>query len=215
MAAKFDVDVNDLIDNGQPADAETSSPQPAKKHSHPPRSTAKAPVAADGKNAEYQGPWRLTVTGSVTETGGRAVTTSRTVEVDRVGRYLALRPHGTAPQPAAPCAFDCRLVSPAGEVQPVDATLDYDLYRETWNSSYVWQDSRYHFQSTRILEPIHHAAHNIQNGAGQLSVTPPAAGSYVLSRGTARRISRRRSLSMPAKGRGRTTSAAKIRSDWS
>ena len=46
--------------------------------------------APDDINA-YTGPWRLSLTGSVTETGGRAVTATRQVEVDPVPYYPGLR----------------------------------------------------------------------------------------------------------------------------
>ncbi|HWE98060.1 MAG TPA: MG2 domain-containing protein [Tepidisphaeraceae bacterium] len=179
--AKWDVDLASLIDKGSiDGDGSTGSKKAHSRHKvvKKPASSASAP----GNALNYTGPWRLTVTGSVTEAGGRAVTATRAVDVDRSPHYVGLHPRETAPRPGVPTEFDVQLVTPAGTPATADGWAEATFFRETWNSSYVYEHGGYRFHSTRLLEPVQKEPQRvaIEHGRGLVSVTPPAGGSYVL-----------------------------------
>ncbi|MDB5356431.1 MAG: alpha-2-macroglobulin domain protein [Phycisphaerales bacterium] len=184
--ATWDVDVAALIEKGTIDGDGSESNKPVRAHrrrvkkSVPVNVVAASPAA--GKAQEYRGPWRLTVTGSVTEAGGRAVTATRAVDVDRVPYYVGLHPRETAPRPGVPAEFDVQLVTPAGAPATTDGWLEATFFRESWNSSYVYENNSYRFHSTRLLEPVQKEPQSvaIERGRGVVSVTPPAGGSYVL-----------------------------------
>ncbi|HZL35299.1 MAG TPA: MG2 domain-containing protein [Tepidisphaeraceae bacterium] len=182
--AKWEVDVAQLIDKGA-----IDAPPSAGVRRRPSRARAPdmgvagaTPGAAQVAALVYAGPWRLSVTGSVTETGGRAVTAARVVDVDRIAHYVGLRPRDTAPRPGVAATFDVSLVTPAGALDKAHAKLQVSFYRESWNSSYIYKDGRYEYQSTLVLEPLTKAARTVEiaDGKGEITVTPPAGGSYVL-----------------------------------
>ena len=181
--AKFDIDVAELIEKGEIQNEEAGKPILAGARQ---RGSHRRPrkVSGNDKDAasDYAGPWRLSVTGSVIETGGRAITASRQVEVDRVAHYIGVKPRETSPRPGVACAYDIQLVTPAGAAAAEDAAIEFTLLRETWNSSYVYENSRYRFHSTRILDPIDGGPKNVpvSQGHGEISIVPPTGGSFVL-----------------------------------
>jgi alpha-2-macroglobulin len=174
--AKWNLDLDDLLENGEKADE-----QPAKLS--PKRASRKAKNKQPAKSEEdFAGPWKLTVSASVTEAGGRAVSATRQVDVDRVSYYVGLKLRDSSPRPGIPANYDVRLVTPAGTVAQVDQPMQATLYRESWNSSYVYEDGHYHYSSTRLLEPLSKEplTVNISAGVGEGSLTLPQPGNYVL-----------------------------------
>ena len=135
------------------------------------------------KHSAYPEPWRLTVTASVSEVGGRAVSATRELSVDRVPHYVGVRPQKSgAGKPGEPFTFDVALVRPDGQRAEADAEIETTLFRESWNNSLTFKDGRYHYVSTRLLEPADkNAATAIvaHRGRGMCQVTPPSNGSYV------------------------------------
>jgi uncharacterized protein YfaS (alpha-2-macroglobulin family) len=167
------VDVAELIDKGERADV--------------PKGEPKATAPAGGDNERYAGPWTLTATASVTEEGGRAVSATRRLEVDRAPYYLGVRRPGRLVRPDTPCAFEITLVAPSGKLAAVDgASVSATLYRQSWNNSLVHDDGHYRYETTRLLEPVGGdtaaGAANvlIAAGRGTFTATCPAGGSYVL-----------------------------------
>ncbi len=132
---------------------------------------------------EYAGPWRVTLSGSVTETGGRAVTATCQIDVDLVSSYIAIRPQQTAVLPNTPAGFDVVLVNPDGSVSAKSSALQAELFQESWNESLILDQGLYHFQSTRLLDraskdtPI---KISVRDGRGVCTMIPPASGSFVL-----------------------------------
>ncbi len=181
--AKWEVDLIDLIENGQTA---SDAPQRPRRHGVRRRAAgAVASMATDSKAsaASYPGPWRLTLAGSVTETGGRAVSATRQVEVDLVPCYVAVRARQTGIRPGVQSDFEIALVKPDGSVAPEAATVEAELFRESWNDSVVFEEGRYRYQSTRLLEPASSAGPvkvALAGGRGVCPITPPASGSFVL-----------------------------------
>ena len=131
--------------------------------------------------AHYTGPWRLTVTASVIEAGGRAVSASRQAELDPVGSYIGIRARSSAAAIAGQTSFDIALVSTDGQTAAGNAELQAALYRETWNNSLVFESGRYVYHSTRLLEPIgKEQSVRLTNGKGTCDLQPPDFGQYVL-----------------------------------
>ena len=84
--------------------------------------------------------------------------------------------------------FDARILTPAGQIDARDATLDCTLYRETWNNSCVYEESALPIPlDSRILEPLGNSTAEIVNGRGEISLTPPSSG-IVRSAGTRSRF---------------------------
>jgi len=128
----------------------------------------------------YQGPWELTASAGVREAGGRAVTVARKISVDMLPAYIGVRRDGDAPaRPGAPCALQLRLVRPDGSLSDSNAIVDAQLSRETWNTSLVYTRGHYHYDSTRVLEPITKASVQLSEGKGEWSPIAPSSGSYV------------------------------------
>ncbi|HET6248719.1 MAG TPA: MG2 domain-containing protein [Tepidisphaeraceae bacterium] len=183
--AKWDVNVIDLIENGELQNEDADKPMLASarhRGSHRRTRSAVAGAAGVSANSDYTGPWRLTMTGSVTETGGRAITASRQIDLDRTPYYIGLKARETSPRPGVAANYDVQLVTPAGAVAATNAKLEFTLMRETWNNSYTYENSHFSFHSTRILETIGNGPKNVAvtQGRGEIAIVPPAGGSYVL-----------------------------------
>ncbi len=132
---------------------------------------------------QYMGPWRLSTDASVREAGGRAVTVSTQMDVDALPHYLAVRRNGGGDyaRPGEPAEFQIKLVKPSGApANDVDADLQAELFRDTWNTVLVYRGGRYHYDSTRVLAPVSSAYVHLTEGLGTWSVTPPDNGEYVL-----------------------------------
>lgn len=174
----WDVDVLDVIGNGESVDAAPNgSPPRAKKKTAP----------ANPSNVAYAGAWRFTATAAVLEEGGRAVSVTRSLDVDLTPYYVGVRPPQQLVRPSQPAEFAVAILTPDGKPAPTRITdpaqLEATLYRETWNNSLVRDGGSYRYESTRVLEPVEDAKSvslNISDARGVCTVTPPDAGSYVL-----------------------------------
>ncbi len=181
--AQWEVNIADLIENGEKA---ADAPKTGRHHRVSTRHFRVAPTASSDNPSlaptEYAGPWRLTLSGSVAETGGRAVTATRVIDVDLVPYYVAVRAQQTATLPNTAAAFDVALVKPDGSISTEKTTLEAELYQETWNESLIMDQGNYHFQSTRVLERVgkEPVKVSLTDGRGICSLTPPGSGSFVL-----------------------------------
>jgi len=110
-------------------------------------------LPAQKEEGKYAGPWRLTVTASVIEAGGRAVSSSTQADVDVAPAYIGVRSRGTG-RVDAPAGFDVAMVTPDGQVYPGAPALKASLYREDWNNSLTYERGRYVYHSTRVLEAV-------------------------------------------------------------
>ena len=130
----------------------------------------------------YNGPWRLTADAAVVETGGRALTVSRQIDVDAVPAYVAVRSvNDETPTPGEPRPFRLRLVRPDGSAADDRAAdLDLRLLRVSWNTVTAYRDGRYTYDSTRVLSPV--ATTKVHTDGEELTwaPVPPTAGQYVL-----------------------------------
>lgn len=173
--AAFDIDLAALLAGDE---AEPAHPTRHRKGRREPAVTVQPPP---GSSAHYVGPWRLTLVASVLETGGRAVSATREAELDPTPWYIALRPRSTSRSADAPNSFDVELVSTSGQAASDNATLEANVYRETWNNSLAYEKGQYVYHSTRLLEPIQpKRAIKISSGKGSIDVTADNFGSYVL-----------------------------------
>ncbi|HEX4797289.1 MAG TPA: MG2 domain-containing protein [Humisphaera sp.] len=175
--AHWDLDLDDLIENGP---ATGDAPKPTARRSRKDAGSANAQTSES--HQDFVGPWTLTVNASVLETGGRAVTAMRQAQVDRAPYYVGLRLGAASPQPGIASGYELKLITPAGAISQNDLLIEARLYRESWNTSYVYEEKHYRYQSTRVLEavdaePRHIAIHA---GAGEGSFTLPSSGSFVL-----------------------------------
>ena len=128
------------------------------------------------------GPWRVQFSASVIETGGRAVSASQGVQVDTIAHYVGLQIGNASVQPHQLATAQIALVAPDGSAAAEHATLEVNLYRETWNNSLVRERGRYRYQSTRRLESVQSPRIiSLDGGKGQVSFTPPDEGVFVLS----------------------------------
>jgi uncharacterized protein YfaS (alpha-2-macroglobulin family) len=145
---------------------------------------APATAAATQPALEYRGPWRLSVSASVAETGGRAVTASNSITVDVLPWYIGLRAGGTGtPWPDVPTSFEVALVGPSGKAATISAKLEAALYRQSYNSTFVFREGRYYYQCNRVLDPVTRgvpASVAVRQGKGALQLTIPDNGQYVL-----------------------------------
>ncbi len=140
-----------------------------------------APPTTQGSQRSYAGPWRLSVSASVLEPGGRAVTASRQADVDRVERYIALQPPTLPPRPGQTTLIPVAMVAPNGSLAAKSASLRVMLYRETWNNTLIFKDGHYRYDSSRKLDPVGGPmAATIVGGHGEISIAPPTSGEYVL-----------------------------------
>ncbi|MGD0770430.1 MAG: MG2 domain-containing protein [Tepidisphaeraceae bacterium] len=128
----------------------------------------------------YQGPWQLTASAGVREAGGRAVTVAQRITVDALPAYIGVR-RGENPSavPSTPCLLQLAMVRPDGSVSQSNATLDASLSRESWNTSLVFSNGHYRYDSTRILEPVTKGTVHLSEGRGNWSPVAPASGTYV------------------------------------
>lgn len=175
--AHWDVNLDELLEKGT-VGGEARKPSP----SHSRRRAKEAAAQPQANPEQYPGPWKLTVSASVTETGGRAVTATQQADVDRAPYYVGVHLRDSAPRPGSACAYDVRLVTPSGKIAATDVTLQATLYKESWNSSYVFEDNHYRYRSTRVLEPLSKTPTDVtmQAGVGEGTFTLPQGGAYVL-----------------------------------
>ena len=121
-------------------------------------------------------PWRMTLTASVIEAGGRAVSASRQANLDCVPWYIGLRNRSSAAS-----TVDVALVAPDGKIVAIDAKLSATLYREDWNNSLEYEKGRYVYHSTRLLQSTNQKfSIAITGGKGVLELPPLEPGSYIL-----------------------------------
>ena len=174
--ASFDLDLSGLI-AGSEGTATSEKPK-SRKHQR----GGIAPAVAPAKpGSSYVGPWRLTLTASVIETGGRAVSATREAELDPIDRYVGLRASSAAVSLDSPAKFDAALVAPSGDVAADDCDLQAMLYRETWNNSLAFENGHFVYHSTRLLDPVGaKQVIHVTGGKGLIAVRPDAYGSYVL-----------------------------------
>jgi uncharacterized protein YfaS (alpha-2-macroglobulin family) len=173
----WDVDVREVIANGDAVEGtQSASPRRAKKS-----------APAKTGNAAYAGAWRFTATASVLEEGGRAVSATRSLDVDLVPYHVGVRPPRQLVRPVEPSEFSIALLTPDGKPAASgaieNARLEAALYRESWNNSLVREGASYRYESTRVLEPVDDtraAALKLDGARGTCTVTPPDAGAYVL-----------------------------------
>ncbi len=148
-----------------------------------PATQSAAPVDA----YPFQGPWRIVVTATTSEAGGRSVTATDAVDADELPYYVGLHTERSAgPKPGEAWPVKIALVTPRGTLAvAADAKPDLEatLYREVWNNSLTYDHGEYHYNSTRVLQEVKtdRAAEIAMSGSqGTCTVTPPASGSYVL-----------------------------------
>jgi hypothetical protein len=184
--ATFDLSLDDLLEGSTTA-ATASNENVAKPSRRNGRRRAAPRGVVERKpgnqsGANYVGPWQLTVTASVTETGGRGVSATRKAQLDAVPWYVALRARSTMASIDAPNTFDIALVKGDGTAATGDAQLEATLYREDWNSSFSYENGHYVYHSTRLLEAVQpKISVTVAGGKGSLDIQPPSFGSYVLS----------------------------------
>ena len=131
----------------------------------------------------FMGPWRLAAVAEVYEAGGRAVTAAESISIDALPHYIGVRPTSAAtPTPGVETQVDVVLVKPSGEPSSTDASVEVSLLRETWNTTLVTKGGRYHYQSTRVLDPVKDVPQtvDVRSGRGELSMTIGSSGAYVL-----------------------------------
>jgi uncharacterized protein YfaS (alpha-2-macroglobulin family) len=143
----------------------------------PKRGRRGAAISQAKGEAKSAGPWRLTVTASVIESGGRAVSNSTQADVDVVPAYIGIHSRGTD----ARTTFDVAMVAPDGSVFSTPSELKATLFHEDWNNSLAYEKGRYVYHSTRVLEPVgKDLGVSLSEGKGTAEVQAPASGSYVL-----------------------------------
>ncbi len=136
-----------------------------------------APNPADNK---YTGPWRLTAASGVHETGGRTVTATGRIDVDLLPYYLAARlADGSTARPGQPCNVQIKLVRPDGARASDAAVIEAKLLRQDWNTTLVYRDGRYQYNSNRVLEPVHTETLKLDSDADAWSPAIPSSGSYI------------------------------------
>lgn len=128
-------------------------------------------------------PYRLWVQASVLEPGGRPVSVSDAVLVDRVAAYIGVRPpvNGTL-KPGVDGQFDIVAVNPHGVIDSSDRTLKVKLFREVWNSTLVHEDGHYRYDSQLKREEVASPVSDVtlEDGRGTLQLRLTNPGSYVL-----------------------------------
>ena len=182
--ASFELELESLLrdeDATGRSPLQSHSARHTRKYRGPDAVAADPPPPGTRPSAAYVGPWHLTVTASVIETGGRAVSASRQAELDPVPWYIAIRSPAAGLRPDVSSAFAVALVAPDGQQAPTDAELEAGLYREVWNNSLTYEGGRYVYHSTRLLEPVRNNIKvKVMRGTGQCQVTPTEPGAYVL-----------------------------------
>jgi uncharacterized protein YfaS (alpha-2-macroglobulin family) len=138
---------------------------------------------SDEKTDQYLGPWLLSTEAGVREAGGRAVTVSKQIAIDALPAYIAVRMSDgrTSARPGEMSSFQAKMVKPDGTpLTDTDAELQASLLRETWNTVLVFRDGRYHYDSTRVLNPVGSATIQLADGVGNWSVNVADSGEYVV-----------------------------------
>ncbi len=131
--------------------------------------------------SEFAGPWQVTFFSSVTEAGGRAVNSTRTVDVDRLPYYLGVHPAKSSVALGSTLDFEIRSVAPSGAILPVNGPIKVQVYRDTWNTSLIHDNGGYHYNSSRKLEKVGEASTAmLSDGCGTYAVIPSTGGNYVL-----------------------------------
>ncbi|HSU68600.1 MAG TPA: MG2 domain-containing protein, partial [Tepidisphaeraceae bacterium] len=128
--AAFDLDLQSLLSGD-----ETSVTPTAPKSKRSRRAHTSEPKVQGKSTTSYVGPWRLSVTASVIETGGRAVSASTQAQLDPVPWYIGVVPKNSSAAGSLDSSFELALVSPDGSIAARDLALDATLYRESWNNS--------------------------------------------------------------------------------
>ena len=79
---------------------------------------------------QFTGPWRLTASAAVHETGGRAVTVVRQMEIDALPAYIGVRRADPAtPRPGEPCALEICMARPDGAMATGNSAACSARYR--------------------------------------------------------------------------------------
>jgi uncharacterized protein YfaS (alpha-2-macroglobulin family) len=130
---------------------------------------------------QFNGPWHLTASAGVREAGGRAVMAVRQMEIDALPGYIGVRPADAAtPRPGDPCALDICMVRPDGAMATDSSpTLQCTLSRSTWNTVLNFENGRYHYNSSQVLEQIKSQTLQIAAGYGGWRPVLPSNGDYV------------------------------------
>ena len=165
---RWEISLGDLLKESTAADA-----------------TEPAALASRPINSQYLGPWRLMVSASVHEPSGRAVVNWTEAAVDVLPYYVGLRRTTTGALRAdSSFEYEVVLVGPDGALAEVDGDLDVDVLRESWNTSLVYSDGQYRYESTRVLNAADDAEApsplRVVSGRGSASLKVPTNGSYVL-----------------------------------
>src|SRR5205814_4544218 len=82
-----------------------------------------------------------------------------------------------------PRDFQITLVTPSGELYADDTSLNAAVYAVSWNSTLVYRDGRYHFDSHRLLDEVRGAVNgkvDVQSGRASVQVALSSSGEYVL-----------------------------------
>ena len=132
---------------------------------------------------QFTGPWRLIASAAVREAGGRAVTAIRQIEIDALPAYIGVRRvDATTPRPGEPCALEICMVRPDGAMATESSSsLQCTLSRATWNTVLSFEDGRYHYHSSRVLEQLKSEAVRLAGGYGTWRTVMPSNGEYVVN----------------------------------
>jgi len=124
-------------------------------------------------------PWRLLLTATVHEPGGRAVTARHDVIVDAQAQYLGLR-RAPGSDPAI-ALIDVALVRPDGALASWSGSVQAQLQRVEWNNVLVEQGGELRYRCHRRLDPAGVAQTvSVVDGRAQFACPLPRAGSHVL-----------------------------------
>ncbi len=138
-----------------------------------------------GRNGAFRPPAALqaVVAGTVFEAGGRAVTSYATVNLDAYPYYIGLRADdGNNRKVGEPARFAVVAVKPDGEPFQPSAPLRYTLARAEWTTVLKREgDGRYRYVSDRRLKTVKEGTLALQDGRGEVAVTPPRAGDFQLT----------------------------------
>jgi len=130
---------------------------------------------------QFAGPWRLTASAAVREAGGRAVTAVRQMEIDALPAYIgARRAEAATLRPGEPCAIELCMVRPDGTMARENSdAIRCTLFRESWNTVLNFEQGRYHYNSTRVLEQLKSESITLADGFATWRPVMPTDGEYV------------------------------------
>jgi uncharacterized protein YfaS (alpha-2-macroglobulin family) len=135
------------------------------------------------KPDQYMGPWLLSAEAGVREAGGRAVSTGKQITIDALPDYIAVKMadgHTTA-QPGEMSQFQLKMAKPDGTpATDIQCDIQASLIRETWNSTFTFRDGRYHYDCTRVLNPVCSETIHLADGIASWSVNVPDSGEYAV-----------------------------------